>query len=200
MDSKDSKWIYSRLSEDYATLKDTANMVRIYQLGAQKFPSEPFYMKSLINYYFNGKHMAEALKWVDEGIKQDTISSVLWNMRGHIVEDEGKIDEAKTCYQKALDLDPNLTDALGNMGRLYYNYAIGELNRINSIRDDKLYKTEKAKVKVLFEKPRPYFEKAYSITPDDRDFVIALKSIYYYLGMDAKYTQMDQRLKELTGK
>jgi tetratricopeptide (TPR) repeat protein len=200
MSAKDSRWIYSRLSEDYATLKDTANMVRIYQLGAQKFPTEPFYMRSLINYYINEKHMVEALKWVDEDIKQDTISSVLWNIRGRIVENDGKIDEAKACYQKAIDLDPKFADAYGNIGRIYYNYAVGELNRINSIRNDKLYKIEKAKVKVLFEKPRPYFEKANSISPDDRDFLIALRGIYYNLGMDAKYTQMDQRLKELTGK
>jgi tetratricopeptide (TPR) repeat protein len=199
-DSMDSKWIYSRLSVDYAALKDTANMVRIYQLGAQKFPSEPFYMRSLINYYINEKHMAEALKWVDEDIKQDTISAVLWNIRGRIVEIDGKIDEAKACYQKALDIDPKFAEALGNLGRVYYNYAVVELNRVNSIRNDKSYKIEREKVKALFEKPRPYFEKAYSINPDERDFVLALRGIYYNLGMDAEYTKMDQRLKELTAK
>lgn len=199
-DREDSKWVYARLCEDYATLKDTVNMVRMYQLGAQKFPNEPFYVRNLINYYINEKHMSEALAWVNQAVQQDPNSSIIWNVKGRIMENDGKIEDAKACFQKAIDLDPKFADALGNLGRLYYNYAVGELDRISTIRDDKTYKAEKAKVKLLFEKPRPYFEKANAINPDERDFVIALRGIYYNLGMDAQYQQMDKRLKELTGK
>jgi tetratricopeptide (TPR) repeat protein len=194
-DQMDSKWIYARLCDDYTSLKDTANMIRMFKLGAQKFPSESFYVRSLINYYINQSKMDEALTWINQALALDEKSAILWNVKGRILENSKDIEGSKGCYQKAIDLDPNFADALGNMGRLYYNHAVEELDRINAIKDDKKYRAEKAKLKPMFETPRPYFEKAMAISPEERDYVIALRGIYYNLGMDAKYKEMDQKLK-----
>ncbi len=195
-DKMDSKWIYARLCDDYSQLKDTVNMLRMFKLGAQKFPEESYYVRSLINYYINQNKMDEALSWIDAAIGMDPKSAILWNVKGRILEST-KIEESKACYQKSVDLDPNFAEALGNIGRIYYNKAVEELDRINAIRDDKKYKIEKAKLKTTFEVPRPYFEKAYQLNPNERDFVIALRGIYYNLGMDAKYQEMDKKLKNM---
>jgi tetratricopeptide (TPR) repeat protein len=195
-DNMDSKWIYARLCDDYSQLKDTANMVRMFKLGVQKFPEESFYVRSLINYYINQNKMEEALAWVNQALVLEPKGSVLWNVKGRILETDS-IESAKICYQKAIDLDPNFAEALGNLGRIYYNKAVGELDRINAIRDDRKYKIEKAKLKATFEVPLPYFEKAYQLNPTERDYVIALRGIYYNLDKDAKYQEMDKKLKEL---
>lgn len=195
-DKMDSKWIYARLCDDYSTLKDTVNMLRMFKLGAQKFPEENYYVRSLINYYINQNKMEDALSWINAAIDQDPKSAVLWNVKGRLLETKN-IEESKACYQKSVDLDPNFAEALGNIGRIYYNKAVEELDRINAIRDDKKYKAEKAKLKSTFETPRPYFEKAYQLNPDERDYVIALRGIYYNLGMDAKYQEMDKKLKNM---
>jgi len=196
-DQMDSKWVYARLCDDYMAIKDTVNLIRMYKAGAQKFPEEPFYVRNLINYYINENLMGDALVWINQAIAQEPNSAILWNVKGRIMENGQKMDDAKACYQKALDLDPNLADALGNMGRLHYNYAVGELDRINTIRDDKKYRAEKVRLKELFEVAKPYFEKAYAINPNERDYVIALRGIYYNTGMDAKYQEMDKKIKEL---
>jgi tetratricopeptide (TPR) repeat protein len=195
-DKMDSKWIYARLSDDYSQLKDTVNMLRLFKAGAQKFPEENYYVRSLINYYINQSKMEEALDWINAALSQDQKSAVLWNVKGRIIESKN-VEESKACYQKSIELDPNFAEALGNLGRIYYNKAVEELDRINAIRDDKKYKIEKAKLKSTFETPRPYFEKAYSINPEERDYIIALRGIYYNLGMDAKYQEMDKKLKNL---
>jgi len=199
-DSMDSKWIYARLSEDYALLKDTANMIRIYKLGTTKFPNEPYYVRNLINYYISMNRMSEALSWIEQAIVIEPKSAILWNVKGRIQENNKKLDDAKICFLKAVEFDPNFSDALGNIGRIYYNYAVGELDRVNAIRDDKKYRAEKVKIKSLFETPRPYFEKAFSINPQERDYVIALRGIYYNLDMAAKYQSMDKLLKEMNAK
>jgi len=195
-DNMDSKWIYARLCDDYSQLKDTVNMLRMFKLGVQKFPAESYYVRSLINYYINQGKMDEALSWINTAIDLDQKSAILWNVKGRLLETKN-IEESKTCYQKAIDLDPAFDEALGNLGRIYYNKAVEELDRINSIRDDKKYKVEKAKLKNTFEIPLPYFEKAYQLNPKERDYVIALRGIYYNLGLDAKYQEMDKKLKEL---
>ncbi|NLT03029.1 MAG: tetratricopeptide repeat protein [Bacteroidales bacterium] len=194
-DSIDSEWIYARLSEDYAEMKDTVNMLRMYQLGSQKFPKEPFYTRNLINYYINKNLMDEAMTWIEKAISQDEKSGALWNVKGRILENDKKMDEAIASYEKAIELDPEMADPLGNIGRIIYNSAVEELERVNAIKDDRLYLKEKAKLKDIFSKALPYFEKAYELNPKERDYVIALRGIYYNLGQDAKYKEMEERMK-----
>lgn len=196
-DSMDSQWVYARLCDDYNTLKDTANMVRLLKLGAAKFPKESYYSRSLINFYINKNQMKEALDWINQAIASDSTTAALWNVKGRILENDSLNDEAVKCYEKALKLDPKFADAMGNIGRIYYNQAVAQLDRINNIRDDKLYRQEKAKLKEMFEKPRPYFEKAYEINPDERDYIIALRGIYYNLQMNDKFEMMDNKIKEM---
>ncbi|MDP4277719.1 MAG: tetratricopeptide repeat protein [Bacteroidota bacterium] len=193
----DSAWIYARLCDDYSMLKDTANMVRIFQLGAQKFPKEPFYARNLINFYIYKNQMPQAMEWIGKALQQDDKSAALWNVKGRLLENDKKLDDAADCYNKAITLDPKFSDALGNLGRIYYNQAVEELDRVNAIRDDKTYRKEKVKLKTMFEKARPYFEKAYEINPDERDYVVALRGIYYNLDMSDKYNVMDKRMKDM---
>ena len=204
MDSSVTKFIYGRLCEDYLQLKDTVNMIRMLKAGAKKFPQESYYVRNLINFYINTNKMDEALTWINAAIElapkgddvADVALAVLWNVKGRILETTN-MEEAKKYYQQAIDLNPNFAEALGNMGRIYYNKAVEDLARINAIRDDKKYKIEKAKLKSSFQTPLPYFEKAHQLNPDERDYVIALRGIYYNLEMDAKYQEMDKKLKSM---
>jgi tetratricopeptide (TPR) repeat protein len=195
-DKFDSKWVYPRLCDDYSLLKDTVNMLRMFKAGAQKFPQESYYVRSLINYYINQSKLDDALSWINSALELDPKGALLWNVKGRILESTN-VEEAKKCFQKSVDLDPNSAEALGNLGRIYYNNAVEDLTRVNAIRDDKKYKAEKAKLKIVFQTPLPYFEKAYQLNPDERDYVIALRGIYYNLDMSAKYQEMDKKLKSM---
>lgn len=139
--------------------------------------------------------MDEAMTWIEKAISQDEKSGALWNVKGRILENDKKMDEAIASYEKAIELDPEMADPLGNIGRIIYNSAVEELERVNAIKDDRLYLKEKAKLKDIFSKALPYFEKAYELNPKERDYVIALRGIYYNLGQDAKYKEMEERMK-----
>jgi hypothetical protein len=192
-DSLYSSFCYARLSKDYTALKDSANMLRILKAGFQKFPKEPYYVQSLINYFIEQSKLHEATTWINEALAQDSKNAQIWNLKGRIIESDS-VEVAKACYLKAIELDPSLSEPLGNIGRIYYNFAVDELSRVNAIRDNKKYAAEKAKLKKTFEIPLPYFEKAYALDPQVKDFMIALRGIYYNIGNDAKYQEMDKKL------
>jgi len=206
----DRAMVYANLSAAYESMKDTTNMLRIYQLGARKFPREQYYTNNLINHYIARNSLPDALTWINSSLEQDSKSAALWNLKGRILEKEmdkstltDKSDLLKgvlACYEKAIEIDPNFADALGSIGRIYYNKAVEELQKVNEIKDDKKYKAEKTKLKVSFEKARPYFEKALQQSPNDKDYVTALRGIYYNLDNDAKYKEMDELYRQLTTK
>ncbi len=189
--------IYANLSTSYESMKDTANMLRIYQLGATKFPKEQYYTKNLINYYIAKKKMGDALQWINKSLEQDEKSAVLWNLKGRILENDKNVEEAMKCYEKAIELDPELADALGSIGRIYYNNAVEELQRVNEIKDDKKYKVEKNKLKASFEKAKPYLEKAHKLEPNFKDYIVALRGIYYNIDNNAKYKEMEELYNKL---
>ncbi len=190
--------MYQFVIYEYGRLKDTVNLMRMYEIGVQKFPENPFYARSLINEYLNRNDLETALKWIDEAMLHgDSTSAVFWNLKGQILEHQKRGDEALVCFLKAIDLDPEYADAQGNVGRIYYNAAVEKLDEVNAIRDDRKYRAEKAKMKAVFEKPLKYMEKAHELAPDERDYIVALRGIYYNLGKgyEKKYEEMDKLMK-----
>lgn len=192
----DNSFIYKKLAVIYSEAKDTANLVRILQTGAQKFPSESDYALNLVNIYVEKKAMGEALRWIDTAIKIDEKNAVLWNIKAIIIEKDS-VDQAIQCYKKAIELDPEFADPLGSIGRIYYNNALDEKNRVNAIKDNKKYRAELPKLKEKFKVALPYYEKAYELNSNKRDYMIALRGIYYHLENEKLYKEMDERLKDM---
>lgn len=209
-DQEERSGVYLQLTDSYQRLKDSTNLLRMFQLGARNFPKERYYTSNLINHYINRNAMDEALKWINNSLENDPNSAVLWHLKGRILErniedkleapeNAEKLQEIISCYEKAIEIDPNMADALGNIGRIYYNIAVEELQRVNEIKDDKKYKAEKVKLKTIFEKPKPYFEKAYAIEPDNREYITALRGIYYNTEDNDNYKIMDEKFQKLSG-
>jgi tetratricopeptide (TPR) repeat protein len=190
--------MYQFLIYEYGRLKDSVNLLEMYKIGVQKFPQNPFYARSLINVYLNKNDLPEAMIWIDKAIEEDSVNATLWDVKGRIFESEKNFEEAERCFLKAIEMDPDFEPALGNVGRIYYNRAVEELDRVNAIRDDRVYRREKAKMKEVFEKPLPYMEKAHELNPEERDYIIALRGIYYNLGkgFEKKYEEMDALMKQ----
>ncbi len=178
-------------------LKDSVKLMELYKIGAEKYPENPYYARSLINEYLSKNDLKSALDWIDTAMKNGDESSVFLNLKGQILEHEGDAVAAEEYFLKAIAMDPENADAQGNVGRLYYNHAVEELDRVNAIHNDKIYRAEKAKMKDVFLKPLPYMEKAHALNPEERDYIVALRGIYYNLGKgyEQKYEEMDKLMK-----
>ena len=179
---------------EYGRLQDSVMLMELYKTGVQKFPSNPMYARSLINEYLKRNELGEALVWIERAIADGDSGSVFWNLKGQILEHEGKLDEAVTAFAKAVEVNPEDADALGNLGRIYYNQAVEERDRVYAIRDNKKYEAAKKKLADWFRKPLPYLEKAHELNPQERDNILALRTIYYNLGKgyEKKYEEMDK--------
>ena len=63
-----------------------------------------------------------------------------------ILEHKGDVKAAEQFYLKAIEKDPEFADAMGSLGRIYYNEAVEELDRVNAIKNDREYRAAKAKM------------------------------------------------------
>jgi tetratricopeptide (TPR) repeat protein len=191
-----SNEIYQYLCYEYEKAKDTVNFAKTLEEGVLKFPEEEYYTNTLINIYIYSNQNEKALKYISSALAQKP-SAQLYDVMGRVYETGLKNNEkAVECFNKALELDPTYTDALGNLGRVYYNDGVNKLGDANAINDNAEYKVALDKAKSLFEQARPYFEKAHKAKPEDKDYMVALRSIYYNLNMGEEFKAIEAAMNK----
>ena len=131
-----------------------------------------------------------------EAILQDPNNAMLHFNVGVINQEQGNMEEAKSYYNKAIELDPNYTDAYINLGAAILERdkeLVIEMN--NNLSNFKKYDAIKAKQLELYKEVLPYYEKAYTLRKeqkniDDIDIVRTLMSMYENLEINDKFKEM----------
>ncbi len=184
------------LYQEYLALKDTANFVRVLQDATVKFPAEPWFLQNLINFYIFSGQEATALDYLSQAIEREPNTAQYHHIRGNINENMKNYDAAIADFNAALAIDPTLADAQAGLGRVYYNQAVKLNEDAAYITDNKEYKAKLEEMTAMFAKSLPFFEKAHELAPDNRDYMIVLKQLYYRLKMDEKHDAINAKLNQ----
>lgn len=188
------------LYQEYVALKDTANFVTTLQNAIQRFPSEPWFLQNLINYYIFSGQEQTAIDYLATAIEREPNVAQYHLIKGNLNENQRNYEDALKDFDNALAIDPKLADAEAGKGRVYYNQAVKMNEDAAYIADNKAYKKAMAEMNEEFKKSLPFFEKAHELDPENRDYMITLKSLYYRFikepGMEAKYNAMSEKLNK----
>lgn len=150
----------------------TENNVNLYQTSA---------LANVIQDKVDAKDLAGATTFIDQAIAATPNNSVLYDMKGFVVEQDKGTDAALPIYQKAVELDPNNADANYNLGRMYYNQA----SVIIQENPDATTTAMIPKLQPIYEKALPYLKKAAELDPEKADGAKRLIE-----DIDYKYEQM----------
>jgi tetratricopeptide (TPR) repeat protein len=187
--------VYQYLVYEYQQLNDSVNIEKTLEEGLKKFPEEKYYLLNLINTYIYSNRNEQAIEYLNTAIKQEPSNPQLYDVMGRVYESGLKdFGNAEKYFIKALEIDPEYVEALSNLGRIYYNQGVNQLGDANMISDPKLYQEEAAKAKELFKKAMPYFEKALKQKPDEREYMTALRGIYYNLNMNDEFDAIEAKM------
>ncbi|MDL2262159.1 tetratricopeptide repeat protein [Bacteroidales bacterium OttesenSCG-928-I21] len=192
---------YQLLSQQYLAKKDTVGYFNTIQKGFEKYPTNVFFLESLVNYYiYFNENVDGALNYLSEAIKVNPNMPQYYYVRGSIYEVKKDDEKALADFKKALSLDKNSAGANAGIGRYYYKKGEDQMDIANNTRDMKQAKVESDKAKEIYKEAVPYFEKAREQNPTDSDNLRLLKSLYYKIYQDennANYKEIDAALKAL---
>ena len=185
--------VYQLLAEEYKNTQDTVNWEKTLEEGVAFFPKEEFFLFHLIGIYISTNRNDKAVDFIQMAIKNNPSDDQLYNVAGRVYE-TGFNDYAKAeeFFKKSIEINAGNAEAQTNMGRIYFNQGVNMLDEASDIADVKKYNEEKEKAMLLFKKALPYFEASFKIDPAVSDNKIALRSIYYNLGMGDKFEEMDK--------
>ena len=184
------------LYQEYVALKDTAKFVQTLQNAIVRFPGEPWFLQNLINYYIFSGQEQTAVEYLAKAIEREPNVAQYHHIKGNLDENLGNYDAALADFDEALRCDPNLADAMAGKGRVYYNQAVKLNEAAALISDNKAYKKALDEMNGVFRQSLPFFEKAHEMEPENRDYMIVLKGLYYRFHDDAKYEAIVEEMNK----
>ena len=184
------------LYQEYVNVQDTANYVRVLQDAVVRFPQEPWFLQNLINHYIFSGQEQEAINYLDQAIAREPNVAQYHLIKGNLNENQKNYETALADFDRALVIDPTMADAEAGKGRVYYNQAVKMNEDAALIADAKEYKKALEEMNAMFRQSMPFFEKAHELAPDNRDYMITLRGLYYRFDMTDKYNAINEELNK----
>lgn len=182
------------LYQEYLEVKDTASSVRVLQDAMIRFPQEPWFLQNLINHYIFSKQEDKAIEYLNQAIEREPNVAEYHLIKGNLDANQGNNEAALADYDRAIELNPNMAEAYAGKGRIHYNIAGKMIEDAAYIQDAKVYKAALNAASDKLKESLPFFEKALEVAPENREYMVILKGIYYRLHMDDKYEAMQDKL------
>lgn len=181
--------------------EDRDKALEVVRKGKKALPNNPDFPKLEIGLLIDMNKIDEAKTNLETALKSEPDNKILHFYLGYTNSRTDKLEEAKKNFNDALKIDPNYFDAQYYLAQLYLIDANKILDQLKSLGLSAADKKKAAELdKQLVEKFKialPYWERAEQLNPKDIDVLERLRTIYYYLGDDAKEARAKKRLKEL---
>ena len=135
----------------------------------------------------NTEKFKELLEYATE--KDPENAELQYNL-GVIAAEAKDVANAKKYYQRAVELDPNYTNAYINLAALILGQEESIINEMNNLgtsaADDRRYDELREERKQLYYEAIPYLEKALVADPSNIQAAKTLSNIFSATGDDAK--------------
>ena len=127
------------------------------------------YPQILLRYYYDKHQQDEAMKLADEFVAKAPQNKMAHYIKGVVLMDQTKDQEALECFKKAIEIDPDFVDAIANVGVVNFN-EIRVLNQKATTNNrDPQYKAQQQELKDKLTTTRTYFAKVQELAPDRSD-------------------------------
>ena len=175
----------------------TEEAIKAVEEARKLYPKDINLILTQADIYFQLKNMEKYSELMELAIKEDPTNPQLFFNLGVISFNDGKVEEAKKNYEKAIELREDYGDAYLNLAVVIMNQEkaiVDEMN--NNLSDFDKYDELQEKQRGVHREALPYLEKAdkYSRSINTVQF---LMNIYQTLEMDEKATKFTDLYKEM---
>ena len=187
---------YSLISDSHKLNGDTIAALDALKTGFEKYPEDNGVLTSMIQIYLDMNKTDEAMKYLEMAISQDPTNTTYYFAQGTLYEKIKDEENAIKTYEAALKIDPEFFNANYNLGALYYNKGVQQIEVANAVppNENERYQAETKKADIWWEKALPYMEKCNELQPDDSMVLESLKNLYYRMKQMDKYNAVLEKL------
>ena len=148
---------------------DSTKWMETIKEGAEKFPSQNYFVGNLMDYYIQKGKIDEALTQINSLLAKDPSSTYFTYVKAVLLYEKKDYEAAFAVLDKVIAAGGDLeAEAYAKKGDCYFFPAQDIVNENSSLNlEDPKYNTNEAKIKELYEKAKPFYEKARQLEPDN---------------------------------
>ncbi|MFD1630759.1 tetratricopeptide repeat protein [Pseudopedobacter beijingensis] len=199
--NKKNPVIYQELSRLYLSKADTSKALKTIEEGREGHPENLSLILDELNIYLNKGQVASQISKIENAVNRDPKNKTLHFVAGIAYNANKQPEKAAEAYKKAIELDPNYTDAILNLSILYIDKANVYINEANKLPNNKSTEAKYNALKGQFEgelkKALPLLERARELNPKDVNVLNTLREVYVKLNRMDKATQIKKELGDL---
>lgn len=194
----DNAPLYTSLANIYIAEKNLDKAKEVLAKGTARYPGNVDIIISEVNIYLAEGKSNEVLEKMKKAATLDPANHQLQFAIGVTYFELKDNVKAEEYYKNAITLKPDYYEPYQNLGKIYLDAANEFINKMNDpkVTDAKYKEYEKAR-DLNLNTALPYFEKAASIEPKNREVLVVLKEVYAKLNMFDKSKEIKLRLEQL---
>lgn len=149
--------------------KDSVKWLATIKEGVEKFPAQEYFVGNLMDNYIQKGKVKEALNEIDAIVANNPSPYFLY-VKGVLQYEDKDYENALITLQKIVDMNNGfVAEAYSKMGDCYFFPGQSEEEANSKLAmDDPKYSEGDAKIKELYSKAQPYYEKAKELAPDNK--------------------------------
>jgi len=188
--------VYSGLINSYREAGNGEKAIETINIARSKYPEDQQLVNDMINTYLTLHRESEIIDMIfamaDKNPTQPVYYFILGTIYGNAESELFNVDNAISCYDNVIKIDPNYVDAYINAGSVLIDRAADRYTKASDIPLDKNaeYNAMVAEAKAFDERALPYVVKAYELNPDPA-IKQALKMCYVRLKMADKAAELN---------
>jgi len=183
----------SCIGRDLNTKQDTVNYINaLKDLNADKY----FQQICLLNYYIGEKDEVNSL--INKAITENKNTKVAYLVRGTMLSEEKKFDEAIEDYKKVVEADPEFVSGWEALAVCYTNKA-AEIEINHADKNGRVLGENLVNFKAALDGAVAAYEKVRELDPNHEkvyNWPMQLRSLYTRLGQTAKAEEISKLLGE----
>ena len=160
-------------------------------------PAEERYFNLLQDYYVKSGNMEALGRWAEEEIALNPQNRMAWALKGEVLMNAQKWDDAVTAYVKAAEIDPTFIQVIFNAGVCLNSKAIDMKDKLADKKTGNLTTENFNKIKEVLKEAQKHLEKARELDPSQEKvkWAYPLYQIYYTVGDKEKSAEMEALLE-----
>ena len=174
---------------------DSTKWMETIKEGAEKFPSQNYFVGNLMDYYIQKGKIDEGLTQINEILANNPTPYFMY-VKGVLQYEKKDYEGAIATFNEIIAKNGDfVAESYSKIGDCYFFPAqvIVEENA-NLSMDDPKYATNEGKIKELYEKAKPFYEKAKELKPDNKQlWGQYLLNIYWKLNK-SEYEALEKEL------
>lgn len=193
---------YQLLAAEYMATADTANYLNTLQQACELYPTNPYFVGTIVNYYVANAQPDKAIEYIDAEINRNPANIEYINVKASLLAMQlNRFEEARQVLQQALAIDPKNINSLYEMGRAWAFEGDYIQEKAQDLTSNEAYKKEVARAKDMYREALKYYEPLRTEMAADNqlryDLLQNMKVLYLRLEDTAKYQEVNAELQTM---